>query len=68
VRDERLASAWQKIVRQFSRVLEQHSHNDEASSMSVAFGETSISTCNDDRPHKEPLRWATPQTSTRMTG
>jgi len=36
--------------------------------MSVAFGETSISTCNDDRPHKEPLRWAAPQTSTRMTG
>jgi len=30
----------------------------------VAFGETSISACNDSIPRKQRLRWATPQTST----
>jgi len=30
----------------------------------VAFGETSISACNDSISRKQRLRWATPQTST----
>jgi len=29
----------------------------------LAFGETSISVYNDDLPRKQPLRWATTQTS-----
>ena len=32
----------------------------------VAFGETSISVCNDRIPHKQLLRWATPQTSLKV--
>ena len=47
VRAKRLASAWQlKVSGSFSRELNQYSYNDEAASL-VAFGETSISACND---------------------
>ena len=64
VRAKRLALAWQlKLSGSFSRELEQYSHN-KAVSLLVAFGENSISTCNDDLPRKQPLRWATPQTYT----
>jgi len=63
VRAKRLASAWQlKMSSSFSRELEQYSYNDLAASL-VAFGETSISTCNDNIPRKQPPSWATPQTS-----
>jgi len=33
-----------------------------------AIVETSISTCNDNLPHKQPLRWATVQCSHRLLG
>ena len=47
VRAKRLASAWQlKMSGSFSRELKQYSYNDEAASL-AAFGETSISVCND---------------------
>jgi len=47
VRAKRLASAWQrKMSGSFSRELNQYSYNDQAASL-VAFGETSISACND---------------------
>ena len=47
MRAKRLASAWQpKMSSSFSRELEQYSYNDQVASL-VAFGETSISACND---------------------
>ena len=47
VRAKHLALAWQlKMLGSFSRELEQYSYNDQAASL-VAFGEISISACND---------------------
>ena len=56
VRAKRLASAWQlKMSGSFNLELEQYSYNDQAASL-VAFGETSISACNDSTPRKQLLR------------
>jgi len=55
VRAKRLASAWElKMSGSFCRELEQYSCNDWAASFSlVAFGEISISACNDRIPRKQ---------------
>ena len=61
VRAKRLASAWQlKMSGSCSRELDQYSYNDYATSL-VAFGETSISACNDRITRKQRLPWEHPK-------